>query len=154
VRRDTYKDANVIFPPRHIGDYISAAKLTPQDGPPIITISAYMPQHRTKTQDTIYAEILTWIHTEFLSKFPAMTTRMGGDLQANPNEKDKRSYHATLSQFCLKVGTKTYYPERHTYVYPSKNVDRPLATETTNHNHTLYELKHEDIHPHPGIRRP
>jgi hypothetical protein len=90
VRKDTCKDSNAISPPPHIGDYIAAATLTPHDGSPIIAISVYMPQLHTKAQDTIYTEILTWIHTEITSKFPTMTTLMGGDLQATPTERDKR----------------------------------------------------------------
>jgi hypothetical protein len=61
ARRDTYKKVTAIPTPLHIGDYISAATLTPYDGSPIIAISAYMPQLHTKAKDTIYAEILTWI---------------------------------------------------------------------------------------------
>jgi len=154
VSRDTYKDANGISPPPHIGDYISAAKLTPQDGSPIISVSAYMQQRRTKAQDTIYAEILTWIHTEIISKFSTMTILMGGNLQATLNEEDERSHYTTLSQFCLESRLKHITPkDTHTYI-PAKHVDIPLATETTNHNHTLYELKHNDHYPHSGIRRP
>jgi hypothetical protein len=113
-----------------------------------------MPQHRTKAKDTIYAEILTWIHTEIRSKFPTITILMGGYIQATPNEEDERLVPRNAEPILPGIGIKTYYPERHTYVYPSKNVDRPLATETTNHDDTLYELKHNDHHPHPGIRRP
>jgi hypothetical protein len=63
ARKDTYKDANAIFPPPHIGDCITAATLTPHDGSSIIAISVYMPQLHTKAQDTTYTEILTGIHT-------------------------------------------------------------------------------------------
>jgi hypothetical protein len=84
ARRDTYKEVIAIPTPSHIGDYISAAKLTPYDGSPIITISAYMPQLHTKAKDTIYTEILTWIKKEIISKFPTVTTLMNGDLQATP----------------------------------------------------------------------
>jgi hypothetical protein len=80
ARRDTYKEITAIPTPPHIGDYISAATLTPYDGSPIITMSAYMPQLHSKAIDTIYTEILTWIHTEITSKFPTMTKLMGGDL--------------------------------------------------------------------------
>jgi hypothetical protein len=59
VRRDTYKEVIAIPIPPHIGDYISAATLTPYAGSPIIAISAYMPQLHTKAKDTIYTEILT-----------------------------------------------------------------------------------------------
>ena len=100
ARRDTYKEVTTIPTPPHIGDYISAATLTPYDGSHIIAISAYMPQLHTEAKDTIYTEILTWIHTEIISKFPAVTTLMGGDLQATPTEGDERSYHAPLNHFC------------------------------------------------------
>ena len=43
ARRDTYKEVTVISTPSHIGDYISAATLTPYDSSPIITILVYMP---------------------------------------------------------------------------------------------------------------
>jgi hypothetical protein len=59
-----------------------------------------MPQLHTKAKDTIYTEILTWINTEIITKFPMVTTLMGGDLQATPTEEDIRSYHAPLNQFC------------------------------------------------------
>jgi hypothetical protein len=59
ARRDTYKEVTVIPTPPHIGDYISAATLTPYDGSPIIAISAYMPPLHNKAKDTIYTEILT-----------------------------------------------------------------------------------------------
>ena len=50
TRRDTYKEVTAIPTPSHIGDYISAATLTPYDGSPIIAISAYMPQLHTKNK--------------------------------------------------------------------------------------------------------
>ncbi len=100
ARRDTYKEVTAIPTPSHIKDYISAATLTPYDGSPITTISAYMPQLHTKAKDTIYTEILTWINTEIRTKFPTVTTLMGRDLQATPTEKDERSYHAPLNHFC------------------------------------------------------
>jgi len=100
ARRETYKEVTAIPTPPHIGDYISAATLTPYDGSPIIAISAYMSQLHNKAKDTIYTDILTWIHKEIISKFPMVTTLMGGDLQATPTEEDERSYHAQLNQFC------------------------------------------------------
>ena len=96
VRRDTYKEVTAIPPPSHIGDCIFAATLTPYDASPIIAISAYMPQLHTKAKDTIFTEIITWINTEIRSKFPTVSTLMGGDLQATPTEKNQRSYHAPL----------------------------------------------------------
>ncbi len=100
ARRDTYKEVTVIPTPPHIRDYVSAATLTPHDGSPIIAISVIMPQLHTKAKDTIYTEILTWIHTEIITKFPTVTTLMGGDLQATPSKGDERSYHAQLHHFC------------------------------------------------------
>jgi len=100
ARRDTHKEVTAIPTPSHIGHYISAVTLNPHDGFTIIAISAYMPQLYTKTKDTIYAEVLAWIHTEIISKFPMLTTLMGGNLQATPTEEDERSYHAPLNQFC------------------------------------------------------
>ena len=136
VRRDTYKDANVISPPPHIEEYKSAAKLTPQDGSPIITISAYMPQHRTKAQDTIHAKILTWIHTEIIYKFPTVTTLMGGNLQVTPNEEDERSYNATLSQFCQESGLKHITPkDTHTYIPAQTSLDHWLLRQPTTTTH-------------------
>jgi hypothetical protein len=76
----TYKEVTAIPTQSHIGDYISAATLTPYDGSPIIAISAYMPQLHTKAKNKDYTEILTWINTEIISKFPKVTTLMGGDL--------------------------------------------------------------------------
>ena len=107
ARRDTYKEVTAIPTPPHIGDYISAATLTPHDGSPIIAISAYMPQRHTKAKDTIYNEILTWIHTEIITKFPKMTTPMGGDLQATPSKGDGRSFHPPLHNFCIKQDYST-----------------------------------------------
>jgi hypothetical protein len=140
--------------PPHIGDYISAATLTPYDGSPIIAISANMPQFHTKSNDIIYTGILTWIHTKIISKFPMVTPLMGGDLQATPTEEDERSYHAPLNQFCKESGLAHITPSYiHTYI-PVKNFHRPLVNETTTYNRTQHEDKHKDFHPHPGIRRP
>jgi hypothetical protein len=61
ARRDTYKDATTIPTPFHLRDYISAATLTPYNGYSIVTISAYMPQLHTKSQETLYIEMLKWI---------------------------------------------------------------------------------------------
>jgi hypothetical protein len=59
-----------------------------------------MPQLlHTKAQDTIYTEILTWIHTETISKFPTVITLMGRDLHASPAKENEISYHAPLNQF-------------------------------------------------------
>ena len=91
VRRDTYKEVTTIFTPPHIGDYISVATLTPYDAPlPIIAISVFMPQLHTKAKDKIYTEIITWIHTEIITKFPTVTTLMDVDLQATPSKGDER----------------------------------------------------------------
>jgi len=89
--RDTYKEVTVILTPQHIGDYVSAATLTPYDGSPIIAILAYMSQLHTKAKNNKYTEILTWINTEIISKFPTITTLICGDLQATSTEKDQRS---------------------------------------------------------------
>jgi len=120
ARRDTTKEATAIHPPPHIGDYISAATLIPHDGSPIIAILAYMPQFHTKAQDITYTEVLTWIHTEMSSEFPTVTTLMGGDLQANPTEGDKRSYYAPINRFYQESGLKHITP-KDTYTYiPAK----------------------------------
>jgi hypothetical protein len=103
ARRDIYKEVTAIPTPPHIGDYVSAATLTPHDGSPIIAISAYMPQCHIKATYIIYTEILTWIHTEIITKFPTMTTLMGGDLQATPSVGDERSYHPPLHNFCMET---------------------------------------------------
>ena len=109
ARRDTYKEVTEIPTPPHIGDYISAATLTPYDGSPIIAISTYMPQLHTKAKHNIYTEILSWINMEIISKFPTMTTLLGGDLQSTPTEKDQRSYYAPLHHFCTEK-TATHNP--------------------------------------------
>jgi hypothetical protein len=62
-----------------------------------------MPQLHTNAKDTIYTEILTWINME-TSKFPTVTTLMGGNLQATPTEKDERSNHVPLHHFCKESG--------------------------------------------------
>ena len=90
ARRDIYKEVTVIPTQSHIGDYVSAATLTPHDGSTIIAISAYMPQLHTKAKDKIYTAILTWIRTEIITKFPIVTTLMGGNLQATPSKGDER----------------------------------------------------------------
>ncbi len=54
ARRDTYKEITAIPTPPHIGDYVSAATITPHDGSPVIVVSAYMPQLHTKEKDTTY----------------------------------------------------------------------------------------------------
>jgi hypothetical protein len=80
-----------------------------------------MPQIHTKAKDTIYTEILTWIKTEIISKFPTMTTIMGGDLQATPIEKAQRSYHAPLHHFCKESRLQHITPsDIHTCV-PAKH---------------------------------
>jgi hypothetical protein len=67
------------------------ATLTPYDAPlPIIAISVFMPQLHTKAKDKIYTEIITWIHTEIITKFPTVTTLMDVDLQATPSKGDER----------------------------------------------------------------
>ena len=38
ARRDTYKEVTAIPTPSHLGDYVSAATLTPYDGSPVIAI--------------------------------------------------------------------------------------------------------------------
>jgi hypothetical protein len=154
VRRDTYKDATAIPSPPQIRDYVSAATLAPHDGSPIIALSAYKPQFHIKAQDTLYTEILKWIQTEIISKYPAVTTIMGGDLQATPSSGEIRSYHEPINQFCQESGLKHITPKDiHTYI-PAKNINRPLATKTPNHKHTLPEHTHSHHHPHPGLRRP
>jgi len=119
--RDTYTEVTAIPAPPHIGDYISAATLTPYDDSPIIAASAYMSQLHTKANDTIYTELLTWLHTEIISKYPMVTTLMGVDLQTTPTEEAERTYHAPLNQFCKESGLlhttpsdiNTYIPAKH-----------------------------------------
>jgi len=124
-------------PPPHMEDYISADTLTPQDGSPIIALlSAYMPQLRTKAQDIIYAEILTWMHTEIISKFPTVTTLIGGDLQATPTKVDERSYPAPLNQFCQQSGLKHITPKNiHTYIPAKTAKDHWLLRQPTTTTH-------------------
>ena len=83
-RRDTYKNATAIPTPSHLRDYISAGTLTPHDGSPIIATSAYMPQLHTKSQETLYIEILKWIQTDIVSEYPLVTALLDGDSQATP----------------------------------------------------------------------
>jgi len=95
-----------------------------------------MPQLHTKAKDTIYTEILTWIHTEIMSKFPMVTTLMGGDLQATPTEEDERSYHAPLNQFCKESGLTRITPsDIHTYIPAKTPIEHWLMrqTHTTTH---------------------
>jgi hypothetical protein len=136
ARRDTYKKVTAIPRPSHIGDYISAATLTPYDGSPTIAISAYMPQLHTKAKDTIYTEILTWIHTDIISEFHTVTTLMAGDLQATPTEGDERSYHAPLNHFCKELGLKHLTPsDIYTYILAKSSIDHWLLRHpnTTTH---------------------
>jgi len=124
-----------------MGDYISAATLTPYDGSPIITISAYMPQLHTKAKNTIHTEILTWIHTEITFKFPTVTTLMGGDFQATPIEGDERSYHAPLNHFCKKSGLQHITPsDIRTYIPAKISMDHWLLRQpnTTTHYTKIY----------------
>jgi hypothetical protein len=144
ARRDIYKEVTAILTPPHIGDYVSAATLIPHDGSPIIAISAYMPQCHTKTTDTIYTEIPTWIHTEIITKFPTMTTLMGGDLQATPSVGDERSYHPSLHNFCIETGLQHITPsDLHTYIPARTSIDHWLlrqpntTTHYTNTNTTI-----------------
>jgi hypothetical protein len=117
VRRDTYKEVTTLPTPPHIGDSISAATLAPHDGSTIIVISAYMSQLNNKAKDTIYTEILAWIHTEIISKFSMVTTLMGGDIQAIPTEEAERSYYAPLNQFCKETSLTHITPsEIHIYI--------------------------------------
>ena len=104
ARRDTYKEAIAIPSPPHHRDCMTAATLTPYNGSPILAISAYMLHLHTKSQDTLYIGILTWIHTEIISKHPSVITLMDGDLQATPWEGDERPYYALLNKFCTKSG--------------------------------------------------
>ncbi len=95
-----------------------------------------MPQLHTKSKDTIYTKILVWIHTEIISKFPMVTTLMGGDLQATPTKEDEISYHAPLNQFCKETGLTHITPsEIHTYI-PAK----------TSINHWLIRQPHITTH--------
>jgi hypothetical protein len=95
-----------------------------------------MPQLHTKAKDTIYTEILAWINTEIISKFPTVTTLMGGDLQATPTEKYQRSYHAPLHQFCKDAGLQHITPsDMHTYIPAQTSLDHWLLRQpnTTTH---------------------
>jgi hypothetical protein len=103
-----------------------------------------MPQLHTKAKDIIHTEILTWISTKIISKFPAVTTLMSGDLQATPAEKDQRSYHAPLHQFCKDTVMQHITPcDIHTYIPARISIDhwllRQLNTTThyTNTNTTI-----------------
>jgi len=130
VRRDTYKEVTAIPTPSHIGDYISAATLTPYDGSPIIAISAYMPQLHTEAKDTIYTEILAWIHMEIMSKFLMVTALMSGDLQSTPTEEDKRSYHVPLNHFCKESGLIHITPsDIYTYIPAKTSIDHWLMRQ-------------------------
>jgi hypothetical protein len=124
ARRDTYKDATDITTPSHLRDYISAAKLTSHNGSPIIAISAYMPQLHTKSQETLYIEILKWIHTDIISKYPLVINPVGGDFQATPWEGDARSYYAPLKQLRDESGLKHTTPkDTHTFIPAKTTID-------------------------------
>ena len=67
TRRDVYKEGTPIQTPINLMDYIKAAKITPHDGtPPIIAITAYMPQLYTKSQELIYLDILKWVQQDII----------------------------------------------------------------------------------------
>jgi hypothetical protein len=83
-----------------------------------------MPQLHTKAQDTLYTEILTWIHTKIISKYPTVITLMGGDLQATPTKGDERSYYAPINQFYQESGLKhTNLKGIHTYIPAKTAID-------------------------------
>ena len=136
ARRDIYNEVTAIPMPPHVGDYISAATITPYDGSFIIAISAYMPQLHTKAKDTIYTEILTWLHTEIITTFPTVTTLIGGDLQATPTKGDERSCHAPLNQFCKESGLKHVTPKDiHPYIPAKTPIDHWLLRHSNTATH-------------------
>jgi hypothetical protein len=95
-----------------------------------------MPQLHTKAKETIYTEILTWIHTEIITIFPTVTTLMGGDLQATPSKGDERSYHAPLHHFCTESGLQLITPcDIDTYIPARTSIDHWLLRQpnTTTH---------------------
>jgi hypothetical protein len=75
TRMDVYKDATPIPTSAHLTNYIQAATLAPHDGSPIIAITTYMPQMRTKEQEQPYKDILTWIQQNITTKHPDTTIR-------------------------------------------------------------------------------
>jgi len=106
-----------------------------------------MPQLHTKAQDTIYTEILTWIHTEIIAKFPTVTTLMSGDLQAPPAKEDERSYHAPINQFCQESGLEHITPKAiHTYIPAKSSKDHWLWRQPTTTTH--YTNMHTKITTH------
>jgi hypothetical protein len=132
----TRNEVTPIPTPPHIGDYVSAATLTPHDGSPIIAISAYMPQLHAAAKDTNCTAILSWIHTEIITKYPKVTALMGGDLQATPSKGDERSHHAPLHNFCTESGLQHITPcEIHTYIPARTSIDHWLLKQpnTTTH---------------------
>jgi hypothetical protein len=89
-----------------------------------------MPQLQTLAKDNIYTEILTWINTEIISEFPAMTTILGGGLQATPTEKDQRSYRAPLHHFCIETRLQHITPgDIHTYIPARTYIDHWLLRQ-------------------------
>ena len=73
---------------------------------------------------------------EIVSKFPTVTTLMGGDLQATPTEGNERSYHAPLNQFCKATRLNHITPKDiHTYIPAKTSIDHWL-------------LRHPNTTPH------
>jgi hypothetical protein len=96
-----------------------------------------MTQLHTKAKDTIYTEILTWIHTEIITKIPTVTTLMGGDLKALPTKGDERSYHAPPNQFCKELRLKHGTPNKdiHTYIPAKTPIDHWLLRQPNTATH-------------------
>ena len=92
--------------------------------------------HKSKRYN-LYRNPYTWIHTEIISKFPTVTTLMGGDLQATPSKGDKRSNHAPLNQFYKESRLKHITPKGiHTYVLAKTSIDHWLRR----HPNTTWEV--------------
>jgi hypothetical protein len=156
IRKDIYKDATPIPTPIHLTNYIKEVTITPHDGSPIITISAYMPQIHTTAQEQMYKYIHSWIQQEITTKYQDTTILMGGDLQAIPQKDDARSNYPSLSHFCentclIHVNPKDVY----TFIPAKTHIDHRLLWQphtlqhyTTHNTHTTTHTRNmETIRP-------
>ena len=84
---------------------------------PIIAITAYMPQLRTKAQELLCLDILKWVHQDIIQNHKNTIILMGGELQAPPAQKNERSHYLPLTHFCDSTGLTHLNPDNiYTYI--------------------------------------